>query len=417
LGQITFQLEGGGEVTISATPGENLLALARKANVAINAPCSGNLSCGKCRVRLLSGELTTEKSIHMDEASFDADWQLACACTVSGDATIMVPDIASAYRSRMRVADLSSPDGLALFSSLQSIMEESGLTKDSGMRSFRVHMEAPTLSDTMPDSERLLRAICAATGTKNVHLPYLLQKKLPVLLRGNEFELRCVSQKGEDALEILDLLPNADTLPACGLALDIGTTTVSGLLVDMESGKILAKASTGNGQIRYGADVINRIVEQQKAGGIDRLQKAIIGETLLPLIDSMCHEAGISIDRIYRVIVASNTTMNHLLLGVDANALRTEPYVPAFFEIEPLAAQDLGIELAPTAKLHLSPNIGSYVGGDITAGTLAVMMWNSPDLSLLIDLGTNGEIVFGNNEFLIACACSAGPAFEGGPAL
>jgi len=240
-------------------------------------------------------------------------------------------------------------------------------------------------------------------------LPYLLQKKLPVLLRGNEFELRCVSQKGEDALEILDLLPNADTLPACGLALDIGTTTVSGLLVDMESGKILAKASTGNGQIRYGADVINRIVEQQKAGGIDRLQKAIIGETLLPLIDSMCHEAGISIDRIYRVIVASNTTMNHLLLGVDANALRTEPYVPAFFEIEPLAAQDLGIELAPTAKLHLSPNIGSYVGGDITAGTLAVMMWNSPDLSLLIDLGTNGEIVFGNNEFLIACACSAGP--------
>lgn len=112
--------------------------------------------------------------------------------------------------------------------------------------------------------------------------------------------------------------------------------------------------------------------------------------------------------------IASNTTMNHLLLGVDADALRTEPYVPAFFVLEPVSTADIGIALAPKAVLQLAPNIGSYVGGDITAGTLASMMWNRPELSLLIDLGTNGEIVFGNNEFLVACACSAGPAFEGG---
>jgi uncharacterized 2Fe-2S/4Fe-4S cluster protein (DUF4445 family) len=412
--EIKFQLEGGGEVSIFATQGENLLALARKANVAIDAPCSGNFSCGKCGVRLLSGELTSEATVHIDKAPFKEGWRLACASSVCGDATIMVPDIASAYRGRMKVADLSSTEDMAVFSSLQAAMEEGGLTKGSGVRSFHVHMEAPTLADTMPDNERLSRALRAATGAAKVELSYSVLKKVPLLLRENEFELRCISQSRADALEVLDLLPGADTLPACGLAIDIGTTTVSGLLVDMETGVILAKASTGNGQIRYGADVIHRIVEQQKTGGIDRLQRAIVGETLLPLIDTLCHGAGISKERIYRVTVASNTTMNHLLLGVDANALRTEPYVPAFLEIDCLSTQDLGIELAPVAKVFLAPNIGSYVGGDITAGALAYMMWNRPELSMLIDLGTNGEIVFGNNEFLMGCACSAGPAFEGG---
>lgn len=414
MGKITFQLEGGEEVAISAPPGENLLALAQKANVAIDALCSGNLSCGKCRVQLLSGELASTESIHLDKATWEAGWRLACASTVSGDATVMVPEIASAYQSRMKVADLSSVDEMAAFNDLQAAMEEAGLTKTNDIKSFTVQMEMPTLSDTMPDNERLARAISAVTGARNVKLPYFALEKLPNLLRQNEFELRCISARSKESLEILDLLPKADTLPACGLAIDVGTTTVCGLLVDMESGKILAKASTGNGQIRYGADVIHRIVEQQKAGGVERLQKAIVGETLLPLIDLMCHAAGIPKNRIYRMTVASNTTMNHLLLGVDANPLRTEPYIPAFFEIEPFFTKDLGIELAPSAKLHLSPNIGSYVGGDITAGTLASTMWNRPELSLLIDLGTNGEIVFGNSEFLMACACSAGPAFEGG---
>jgi uncharacterized 2Fe-2S/4Fe-4S cluster protein (DUF4445 family) len=414
MGKITFQVEGGEEVAISAPRGENLLSLARKANVAIDALCSGNLSCGKCRVRLLSGELDSKETIHIDKASWETGWRLACASTVSSDATVMVPEIASAYRNRMKVADLSSADEMAVFNAIQATMEEAGLTKTNDIKSFIVQMEMPTLSDTMPDSERLLRAICAVTGVRNVKLPYFALKKLPNLLRQNEFKLRCISERSEDSLEILDLLPNTDTLPACGLAIDVGTTTVCGLLVDMETGKILAKASTGNGQIRYGADVIHRIVEQQKSGGVERLQRAIVDETLLPLIDFMCHAAGIPQNHIYRMTVGSNTTMNHLLLGVDANALRTEPYIPAFFEIDPFFTKDLGIELIPSAKLHLAPNIGSYVGGDITAGTLAGMMWNRSELSLLIDLGTNGEIVFGNSEFLIACACSAGPAFEGG---
>jgi uncharacterized 2Fe-2S/4Fe-4S cluster protein (DUF4445 family) len=195
---------------------------------------------------------------------------------------------------------------------------------------------------------------------------------------------------------------------------DIGTTTISVLLVNLQNGFIISKGSTGNGQIRYGADVINRIIEQQKPGGVERLRYAVIHESLMPVVHKLCEDAGVSTERIYKVAVAANTTMNHLLLGINANYIRTEPYIPAFFHTDPIFTREIGMPFAPGARMSVAPNIGSYVGGDITAGTLASMMWNSPDLSLLVDLGTNGEIVFGNSDFLMSCACSAGPAFEGG---
>jgi uncharacterized 2Fe-2S/4Fe-4S cluster protein (DUF4445 family) len=411
VGKVTFRLEAGGETTIYAAPQENLLELARKANVAIDAPCSGNHSCGKCRVRLLSGEVCSELTAHSAELS--DGWRLACATTVTGDAVVLVPDIASAYRSRMKVSDLSTPDEMATFTALRAAMEQAGLRKDGGILSFNVQVEEPSLGANLPDNERFLRAVREITGAARVRIPHLLQH-LPVTLRQNEFCVRCITEEREGELHVLDVLPPTDTIPVCGLAFDIGTTTVAGLLVDMRTGRILAKASAGNAQIRYGADVINRIIEQQKPGGIERLQKAIVAETLLPMIELMCRDAGVPRQRIYRMTVASNTAMNHLMLGVDANSLRTEPYVPVFCEREPFDVTEFGIVLNPGARTFLAPNVGSYVGGDITAGTLASMIWNSPALSLFIDLGTNGEIVLGNSEFLVTCACSAGPAFEGG---
>ena len=192
------------------------------------------------------------------------------------------------------------------------------------------------------------------------------------------------------------------------------------MLVDLETGEIYAQKTVGNKQIIYGADVINRIIQQQKPGGIQNLQKAIVLDTLQPLIGDLCTSAGIKHDKIIKLTIAANTTMNHLLLGVDANSIRIEPYEPAFLEFEPYDPAGVGIVAAADAKMILAPNIGSYVGGDITAGVLAAKLpsggkiWDRPEMSLFIDLGTNGEIVFGNEEFLMACACSAGPAFEGG---
>ena len=237
--------------------------------------------------------------------------------------------------------------------------------------------------------------------------------KLAKTLRDADFKVTASAVRQGDGLLVVDVTAKEDA-PIYGCAIDIGTTTVTGVLMDMASGKLTAKASAGNGQIRYGADVINRIIEQGKPGGVKRLQDAILKETLRPMVGLMCKTAGITADRIFRVAIASNTTMNHLLLGVDANPVRMEPYIPTFFQWRGLVAKDLSFPANPDAEVLISPNIGSYVGGDITAGALTSLIWDKDEFSLFIDLGTNGELVFGNRDFMMSCACSAGPAFEGG---
>ena len=411
--KVTFQIEGASSVSIECNAGDNLLELARRANVAIDAPCSGNGSCGKCRVKLIEGELDTIKSRHISDEEYNAGWRLSCNCKVLSDCTVFVPDIASAYQSRMKTADLSSPKEIAIFEDCQSRLQESGIQFTNNFRSFAVTMSEPTLDDTMPDNERLTWAIQEALGVENVKIPYYVMAKMASTLRENGF---CVCVKGElqgDTFLCMELSAPEDTA-IVGCAIDIGTTTVTMVLTDLQSGKLLAKGSSGNGQIRYGADVINRIIEQGRPGGKKKLQDAILKETLNPIIAKLCQTAGITAGSILRLAIGANTTMNHLLLAVDAEPVRMEPYIPSFFSWEGLLAGDLRMVANPLAPVIIAPNIGSYVGGDITAGTLAAGIWDQDEMSLFIDLGTNGELVFGNRDFLMSCACSAGPAFEGG---
>ena len=410
---VTFRYEDGTATVVAVTAGENLLEVARKANVAIDAPCSGNGSCGKCRVKFISGKLDTEKTRHISEEEFAEGWRLSCVSTITEDVEVLVPDIASAYKSRMKVADLSSQEEIAIFDRAKQDVEEAGIAFENDFSVVELQMEEPTLDDTMPDNERLVWAIQAAAGVEKVKLTYQVLQKLPDMLREYKFCVNAVLKKTGHGALVYDVLPPEDH-QICGLAVDIGTTTVSAVILDMVSGALLAKASAGNGQIRYGADVINRIIESTKEGGRKKLQKAIIKETINPMIHNMCRAAGIAKDQIYHMCVASNTTMNHLFAGVNADPLRMEPYIPTFFETDNLHAYDLGIQVHPDARIVIAPNIGSYVGGDITAGTLVSMIWNKPEFNLFIDLGTNGEIVFGNSDFMMSCACSAGPAFEGG---
>ena len=411
--KVTFQIEGAESVQIECNVGDNLLELARRANVAIDAPCSGNGSCGKCRVKLIQGQVETFQSRHISDEEYEAGWRLSCNCKVLTDCTVWVPDIASAYQSRMKTADLSSPKEIAIFEDCQTQLKESGIVFENAFRSVVVQMEEPTLDDTMPDNERLTWAIQAALGVEKVKIPYSVMLSMATTLRRHNFRV-CV--KGElqgDTFLCMELSAPEDTA-IVGCAIDIGTTTVTMVFADLQTGKLLAKGSSGNGQIRYGADVINRIIEQGRPGGKKKLQDAIIKETLSPIIANLCKSAGISARSILRLCVAANTTMNHLFVGVDAEPVRMEPYIPSFFGWEGLLAGDLKLPANPLAPVIMAPNIGSYVGGDITAGALATGMWDKDELSLFIDLGTNGEIVFGNRDFLMSCACSAGPAFEGG---
>ncbi len=411
--KVIFEIEGGSPINLECNAGDNLLELARRGNVAIDAPCSGNGSCGKCRVKILEGEVESIPSRHISEAEYNDGWRLSCNCKVVEDCRVFVPDIASAYQSRMKTADLSSPEEVAIFAKAQEDMQEAGLSIGTDLVAVELSMTEPTGDDTMPDIERLTWAIQGALGVEKVEVPFSVMVKLASFLREQNWQITVKGLQKDNVFACMKLCKLEDKR-LVGCAIDIGTTTVSGVLTDLESGEILAKGSSGNGQIRYGADVINRIIQQSKTGGKKALQDAIVKETLVPLIAKLCQAGKVDCDSILRLCIGANTTMNHLLVGVDADPVRMDPYIPSFFGWEDLKAGDIGLPANPLAKVMIAPNIGSYVGGDITAGTLASMIWNKEEMSLFIDLGTNGEIVFGNQDFLMSCACSAGPAFEGG---
>lgn len=332
---IIFKIEGSADVKAFAEAGKNLLELAQEAGVSIDAPCSGNGTCGKCRVRIVSGAVDMEKNPRLSDEDYRDSWRLACQCSVVGDATIWVPASASAFKNDIQTADLSTPEELARYEEAIKDIFDAGIKKG-----------------------------CSEKGV--------------------------------------------------GIGIDIGTTTVTAAMLDLENGNVLSKASLGNGQIRYGADVINRIMAQSKEGGVEKLRHAVREETVIPIVESLIKDSGRPEEDITRYVIAGNTTMEHLFLGVDAQSIRLEPFVPAFLEREGDTAASCGLPGRKDAKVIFAPNVGSYVGGDITAGVLDSMLWNSDEMSLFIDLGTNGEIVYGNREYMLCCACSAGPAFEGG---
>ena len=332
---ISFKTENGGEIKVKAQKGDSILELAEKAGVALDAPCSGNGTCGKCRMRLISGDVSVTHSPRLSNADYREGYRLACQSAVSGDAQFLVPAVSSAFKSDIRTADISSPQKRSRF-------------------------------------ERILCELFSF-GIK-----------------------RGTAQSG------------------LGLAVDIGTTTVTAALLDLDSGSVISECSLGNGQIKYGADVINRIIRSSKPGGREKLRAAILYETLVPMIDKMCADAQTEPESIKRIVIAGNTTMEHLFVGADAESIRLEPYVPEFLELHGKTAGELGIPADKNAPVIFAPNVGSYVGGDITAGVLASRIRDSDEMTLFIDLGTNGEIVLGNRDFALCCACSAGPAFEGG---
>ncbi len=412
--KVTFKFENSEDVTVFAAFGESLLEVARKTNVAIDAPCGGNGACGKCKVKLVGGTLDSKKTSHISDEEYAAGWRLACISKIIDDVEVLVPDIASAYKSRMKMADLSSAEEVKIFEELKEQIAEVGIELKNNLEVIDVTMSAPTLDDTMPDNERFSWAVEEVTGMDKIRVPYSVIKKMAHVFRASDFHVKAVIRKTDKDVFVYDVLPASEKPVVAGIAIDIGTTSVSAIIIDMLNGAVLAKGSAGNGQIRYGADVINRIIESGKPGGREKLQDAIIKETLNPLILNICANAKIKPAQVYRLAIGANTTMNHLLMGVDADPVRMEPYIPTFFKTNSLFASDIGLKVNPDAHIILAPNIGSYVGGDITAGAFVSMIWNKPEFSIFIDLGTNGEIVFGNSDFLMSCACSAGPAFEGG---
>lgn len=394
--------------------GELLLDVARKADIFIDAPCNGNVSCGKCKVKLLNGKVDTEKTRHISDDEIKQGYILACNSKVVSDIEVDVPSKLSSSMHGMKIEGGGKEKDEAIFNRAKEIAENHDLRFCTNIRKKYIELSEPTLDDNISDVDRIQRYVRHHLGYNEIDFRLDILRKIPILLRESDFKVTLTYVKKKNKLTIIDIEPGNTGESLYGVAIDIGTTSVVVCLVDLVEQVLIDKASSGNAQIKYGADVINRIVFSTKKNGLNELHKAIIHETINPLLNSIYEKNNINKDDVISVVASGNTTMASLFLGVYPDYLRREPYIPPFLRSPKIMGENVELDVNPSAYVYLAPNVASYVGGDITAGVLSAGIWASEENVLFIDLGTNGEIVFGNQDFMMSCACSAGPAFEGG---
>lgn len=399
---------------VECNVGENLLDIARNANIFIDAPCNGSQSCGKCKVKLLDGKCDTQKTIHISDDEWEQGYILSCATKITEDIVVDVPSKLSSSMHGMKIEGANKKVDKELFDRGKKLIEDNGLSYETKIEKKFIQLEEPSLDDNISDVDRLERQVRQDLDIDGVDFRLDILRRIPKILREDNFKITLTYVKKKNKITILNVESGNKEGELFGLAIDIGTTSVVVCLVNLITNEVVEKASSGNAQIKYGADVINRIVFAVRKNNLELMRKAIVDETLNPLIESIYEKTGIDKNNVIRAVISGNTTMSTLFLGIYPDYLRLEPYIPPYLKSPKLMGEDVGLNINESALVYLSPNVASYVGGDITAGVLSSGIWASEENTLFIDLGTNGEIVFGNKDFMMCCACSAGPAFEGG---
>jgi uncharacterized 2Fe-2S/4Fe-4S cluster protein (DUF4445 family) len=277
-----------------------------------------------------------------------------------------------------------------------------------------VSLPPPSLQNNIADADRLVAALKAVLKTDDaVHIDLKVLKQLPHQLRKSDFNIQCILFKGHRHWSVLDVRGAGDLRPVAGLAVDLGTSRVMLRLLDLADGQILAESGFDNPQLTVGPDILTRIHFTETAGGLAELSGLII-DGLNRAIEDVCRSSRIEPQDIYALAVAGNTAMTHLFLGLNPRWIIREPYIPVVNKPEILKAAELGLQVNPAAEMFIFPNVGSYFGGDLIAGILYAGMGTASETALLVDVGTNAEVVVGNESWLIACAGAAGPALEGG---
>lgn len=399
---------------IYCNKGEKLLDVARDAEIFIDAPCNGNVSCGKCKVRLIKGKVDTEKTHHIKDEEWNQGYILACNTKVIEDIDIEVPSKLSASMHGMKIEGSDKKKDKEVFDRAKKIIEENNFEFKTNIVKTYIEIDEPTLDDNISDIDRIERYVRNHLGYDEIDFTIELLRKVPTVIREDNFKVTITYIKKKNKITILNIESGNTENKLYGVAIDIGTTSVVICLVDLYTKEIVDKASSGNAQIKYGADVIHRIVYSTKKNGLKELNEAVVEETINPLLNSIYTRNSVDKDNVVSLVVAGNTTMTSLFLGVYTDFLRQEPFIPPFLKSPRLIGKDVRLNINDSAYVFLAPSVASYVGGDITAGVLSAGIWSSEENVLFIDLGTNGEIVFGNRDYMMSCACSAGPAFEGG---
>lgn len=405
--RVTF--EGAGK-TVEVPTGTLVSEAAHLAGVEIVQPCGGQGRCGRCTIQVIQGNVRRRSTLRLSEEDVAAGFGLACQTVIEGDLLISVPPqekIERRLTSDRTAAEVAVPPGYSA-------------DLHQTMRRIILRMDPPSLEDQTDDWGRLQTALRTQAGLTQVSISLPLLKSLASVLRQGDWQVTAVVEvkgypsEGRLNERLVALFPRLifEDEPLYGVAIDIGTTTVTVWLVDLMTGEVLAQVAEYNGQIARGEDVISRIIYSQKPGGLEELQSRVV-DTINYLIELACKRVNALPEEIVKVSVAGNSTMMHLFLGIPAQHIRLSPFITTFNEAPSIVAREIGLHVHPEATIDCLPGVASYVGADISAGVFSSGMDDTDKITLFLDVGTNGETVLGNRDWLVACACSAGPAFEG----
>lgn len=422
-----------GDAAVAVPSGTTVGEAARLAGLDLNQPCGGQGRCGRCAVIVDEARSAVRRrsTIRLSAEDVAAGYALACQTIIEGDAWVTVPPqqaierrlVTQKMAARVQVPFDYNPD------------------RHQPIRRYFLRLDPPDYADQTDDWARVTRALVhneVADPLTNI----AALRSLGRVLRGEDQEAATSARsevfEGQELLEgqryepwevtavvaldswdqpngpaqVLAVLPGDQTDRNFGAAVDIGTTTVTVWLVDLESGDVVAQASDYNAQIARGEDVISRIIYAKKPENLAELQRLVVS-TINRLLGAVCSQVHARPDEVFKVTVAANPTMIHLLLAIAPDQIRLAPFIPVANHVPTLSAAELGLAVHPQALVDCLPGVASYVGADISAGVLSTRMDESAELTLFIDVGTNGETVLGNADWLVTCACSAGPAFEG----
>lgn len=393
--------------SIDVAEGTSLADACRQAGVPFNTPCGGEGTCGKCVVRIVAGRVVRAGSGALSPAAAADGYALACRTRVSDAAvTVDVPEQLSLSGSGAvgTVPESNSGDELAI--------DEQDY--DPSVVKKCIAVPPACLEDGLSDLGRLRRCLAHLCGGDEIVFPLPVIRAVPDALRAKDGLVTVTVARENGCRRIIAVEPGDTAARLYGLAVDLGTTTVAVRLVLLPFAKDIETVVDFNEQTGCGLDVISRINYAGKGEGLAELARRARC-TINRLVQDLAQRHEIAQKDICSAVVSGNTTMVHLLLGIKPEYIRLEPYTPAVLEGVFFSAGDIGLEINPESRVYFSPAVGSYVGGDISAGLLCTELAQGAENPLLfIDVGTNGELAVGNDEFLMGCACSAGPAFEGG---
>ena len=399
---------------IEVDSGEILIRAALEAGVHVNASCGGEGLCGKCRVIVENGSVEGGISEKLSAEDREKGYRLACQGRVVEDLVVRIPIESEVDASVLNLQ--STPRRTARIQEMNlEELKEQGLFNPPVEKKY-LQLPQPTAQDNLADATRLVSYLKLNHDEHRLVVDLPVIRKLPSILRQDEFRITAILARPVHEgrkTRIINVQAGDTTDRNYAIAVDIGTTTIYGQLVNLIDGSAVAQYGDFNGQISYGEDVITRMMYAEKPGGLERLQEVVV-ESINKVIRKILRRSKLAVDEINNITLAGNTTMTQLLLKVPPGYIRRSPYVPSSTLYPPVKAADLGLELGDHVDALVYPAVSSYVGGDIVAGVMGSGLYRTDELTLFMDIGTNAEIVIGNKDWLACAACSAGPAFEGG---